>query len=205
MSRFSSKLLAASFLAAILFTGCNQYEKAQKILPNEITHANQCINTNKEFETDCYDLISYKSTIALLRVGIFDYGKGNYKEAYMKFNLAKQRGNFYANALLADLYFKGRGVKQNQNKGLELLKDVKSVDPIAAYKLAFYYTNKKDYKEAIELLEFAANNGVKKAQHELAKIYREGKITKVDMKKSKAFYEAYEKNQNGFMNKIYGI
>lgn len=205
MSKINTKFFAVSCLSALLFTGCGQYEKAQKILPNEISHADQCKNTNKEFEIDCYDLISYKNSIALLRVGIFDYGKGNYEDAKIKFNLAKERGNFYANALLADLYFKGRGVKQDQNMGLELLKDVDDVDPIAAYKLAFYYLSKKDYSETIELLTFAANNNVKKAQYELSKIYREGKITKIDMEKSKAYYEAYEKNQNGFINKIYGI
>lgn len=205
MSKLSSKFFVATSLTAVLFTGCGQYEKAQKILPNEIVQADQCKNTNKEFEVDCYDLISYKNSIALLRVAIVDYGKGNYKDALMKLEIVKQNGNFYANALLADMYFKGRGVKQNQEKGLELLKDVDSVDPIAAYKLAFYYLNKKDHREAIELLTFAADNSVKEAQKELSKIYREGKITKTNMEKSKKYYEAYEKNQNSFINKIYGI
>jgi len=205
MTKTSSKLLASTALIALLFTGCGQYEKAQKVLPNEIAQANECLNSNKEFEIDCYDLISYKNSIALLRLGIQAYSKGNYEEAKNRFLVVQQRGNFYANALLADMYLKGKGIKQNQEKGIDLLKEVDHVDPIAAYKLAYYYINKKDYSEAIDLLTFAAKNNVKAAQKELAKIYREGKLTKVNMEKSKAFYEAYEKNENGFINKIYGI
>jgi|GEM_PF-1067428 len=205
MTKNSLKFLAIATISSLLFIGCGQNEAALKILPNEIAQANQCISTNKEFEADCYDLISYKNSIAMLRSGVNAYTKGNYKEAFQKYSIAQKKGNFYANSLLADLYNKGNGVAKNQKKALELLEEVNDVDGIAAYKLSFYYINKKDYEEALELLIFAGNKNVKKAQYELSKIYRDGIITIDDPDKSKLWYEKYENKSNSLIRKIYGI
>lgn len=203
--KYSVKLLAVATFSSLLFVGCSNHEAALKTIPNEIAQANECKSTNKEFESDCYDLISYKNSIAMLRSGVIAYSKGNYPEAFQKYSIAQKKGNFYANSLLADLYNKGNGVPKNQEKALELLKDVDNVDGIAAYKLSFYYINKKDYDEAIELLTFAGNNNVKKAQYELSKIYRDGIITKDNPEKAKLWYEKYEDKNNSLIRKIYGI
>lgn len=205
MIKDSIKYLFITTISSLLFIGCSNHEAALKILPNEIAQANECISTNKELEADCYDLISYKNSIAMLRSGINAYSKGNYKEAFHKYILAQKKGNFYANSLLADLYSKGNGVARNQETALELLKDVDDVDGIAAYKLSFYYINKKDYDEALELLIFAGNNNVKKAQYELSKIYRDGTLAKDDPMKAKSWYEKYENKSNSLIRKIYGI
>jgi len=201
----SVKFLFITTISSLLFVGCSNHEAALKILPTELEQANECISTNKEFEADCYDLISYKNSIALLRSGISAYSKGNYKEAFQKYSISQQKGNFYSNSLLADLYSKGKGVAKDQKKALKLLEDVKDVDAIAAYKLSFYYMNKKDYSEALELLTFAGNSNVKKAQYELYKIYRDGTLDKEDTKKAKYWYKQYENKNNGLIRKIYGI
>lgn len=205
MLKSTTKLLVTSAIASILLTGCNNYEQSLKVLPTELAQANQCISQDKEFEENCYDLISYKNTIAILRLGIKKYSEGKYKDAFTLYTLAQQRGNFYANALLSELYLKGRGVVKNQEIGIDLLKDTKKVDPMAAYKLSFYYLNEKDYDEVIELLTFAANNNVKNAQLELSKIYANGKIVKPDTQKSIFWLEKFENKTNSFMMKIYGI
>ena len=205
MRKRSLRILLLISISSLLFIGCSNHEAALKTMPNEITQANECKSTNKEFEADCYDLISYKNSIAMLRSGVNAYSKGNYKEAFHRYTVAQEKGNFYANSLLADLYNKGNGVAKNQEKALELLKDVDNVDGIAAYKLSFYYLNKKDYDEVIELLTFAANKNVKKAQYELSKIYRDGTITKDNPQKAKFWYEKYEDKSNSLLRKIYGI
>lgn len=205
MTKNSVKFLLITSITSLLLVGCSNHEAALKTMPNEIAQANECKSTNKEFEADCYDLISYKNSIAMLRSGVNAYTKGNYQEAFQKYSIAQQKGNFYANSLLADLYNKGNGVNKNQKKALELLEDVSSADGIAAYKLSFYYLNKKDYEEALELLEFAANNNVKKAQYELSKIYRDGIITKDNPEKAKLWYERFEDKSNSLIRKIYGI
>lgn len=205
MTKSITSIFTASTLVFFLLSGCTSYKEALKILPNELAIADECKNTNKQFELDCYDLISYKNTFAQLRLGIDAQTKGNYQEAYHRYILAKQKGNFYANALLADLYNKNSDIKDKESKIIDLLKDVDEVDPIAAYKLSFYYLNKKDYTEAISLLTFAATNNVKKAQEVLSKIYQEGKITKKDLEKSKYWNEQYEDKTNSFIRKIYGI
>ena len=205
MTKNSVKFLIITSITSLLLVGCSKHKAALKTMPNEIAQANECKSTNKEFEADCYDLISYKNSIAMLRSGVNAYTKGNYQEAFQKYSIAQQKGNFYANSLLADLYNKGNGVNKNQKKALELLEDVSSADGIAAYKLSFYYLNKKDYEEALELLEFAANNNVKKAQYELSKIYRDGIITKDNPEKAKLWYERFEDKSNSLIRKIYGI
>ena len=205
MIKKSLRVLLLASISSLLFIGCSNHEAALKTIPNEVTQANECISNNKEFEADCYDLISYKNSIAMLRSGVIAYSKGSYQEAFQKYSIAQKRGNFYANSLLADLYNKGNGIPKNQEKALDLLKDVDNVDGIAAYKLSFYYINKKDHNEALKLLTFAANNNVKKAQYELFKIYREGTIIKSNPEKANFWYEKYENENENLIRKIYGI
>lgn len=205
MIKTAVKFFIISSLLPLLFVGCVNYEKALKVLPNEIAQADECKTSNKEFEADCYDLISYKNSIALIRSGIQAYIIGNHQEAFIKYSLAKKRGNFYANALLADMYNQGVFVKKNQKLALELLEDVEKVDPIAAYKLSFQYRNKEEFNKALKLLSFAAKNNVKKAQEELSNIYKNDKFIPLDKKLSDFWKEEFNKENNSFMNKIYGI
>lgn len=194
-------------LSFVVFSlgACSQHKEALQKLPKELALADECKNTNKSFELDCYDLISYKNTFAQLRLGIQAQRKNDYKEAYERYMLAKNRGNFYANALLADIYKKSKDIKKDEDFVLDLLRDVQDVDPIAAYKVAFFYMEKEDYDKAIELLEFAGKNGVKKAQYELYKIYSNGEKVKLNIEKSQYWFNEYENNQDDFIYKIYGL
>lgn len=192
-------------LLLFLLNGCTNYNEAMKVLPNELSIADDCRNNNKQFEMDCYDLISYKNTFAQLRLGINAQYRGNFQEAFHRFVLAKEKGNFYANALIADLYNNGYGVAQDENKMLDLLKDVKEVDPIAAYKLSFYYLSKDDFAEVIKLLTYAAENGVKDAQNQLSILYSNGQYIEPDFEKSSFWHIQYEEGTENFINKIYGI
>ena len=201
MRSFTKGLL---ILSTLIFSGCGE-NKALKIIPNEIKQADSCKDSNKQIELDCYDLISYKNSIALLRLGVYDYTKQNYKEAFKKFSFSKENGNFYANALLSNLYQTGRGVKKDDKKSLELLKEVSEYEPISAYNLSFYYINKKEYSTAIELLEFSGKNNVKKAQLKLFQIYSDNKIIKYDDKKSIYWKERYEDNSNNKLHEVYGL
>lgn len=198
-----------SFLSTIIlcltFTACNSYKESLKILPTELSIANECINSNKSFEIDCYDLISYKNTFAQIRLGINAQKNGKNEEAFQRYMFAKNKGNFYANALLADMYNKGLFVKQNSEIVIDLLEDVKKVDPIAAYKLSFLYISKQKNQSALELLEFAALNNLKEAQKELEEIYSKGTITAVNLEKSSHWQKEYLNNPQDFQTKIYGF
>lgn len=205
MIRKSLNYLVLTILSTFVLIGCGKNEAMIKMLPNEIAQANECINNDKEFQRDCYELIAHKNTIAMLRFGISAQSKGDYKDAFQKYSFAQKNGNFYANSLLADLYNKGNGVTKNQKKALKLLQEVDDADPIAAYKLSFYYISKKDYDEAMDLLTYAATNHVKKAQYELSKIYRDGLYSKEDPKQAKYWYEQYENKDTDLIKKIYGL
>lgn len=185
-----------------VFTACNPYKEVVKTLPNEILQADECKDT-KDFEVDCYELISKRNSIALIRLGIIDESKKMYEDAYKKYTLAKEQKNFYANALLANLYSKGLFVKKDTKKALELLEDTSEVDPIAAYKLAIYEKSKKDYdkEDVITYLSFAGNKGLISAQNELIKIYSKIK----DEKNLKYWKEKKASTKKDFVKKVYGF
>ncbi len=203
------KFIPSSFISLsallLMLSGCSSYDNAMKTLPSELSIADECTNSNKQFEVDCYELIAYKNSFAQMRLGLHAQNRGNYKEALQRFNLAKEKGNFYVNSLIADMYNNGLGVPKDKDKVIDLLKDVKSVDPIAAYKLSFYYMSKDDYKEAIKLLTFAADNGVKSAQLKLAAMYGNGDNVEPDLEKSNYWTFQYENNSIDFVNKIFGL
>ncbi len=201
------KLLFLSFMSVFvfLFSGCGKYQEALKVLPNELAVADECVNKNKVLEKNCYDLIAYKNSFAQLRLGVLAQLKGEYKEAFQRYSIAKKSGNFYSNALLSDLYNKGLGVKKDKEKVLDLLNDSSSVDPMAAYKLGSYYIGKRNYDKGLKLLTFAAKGNLKKAQYALYKIYSEGKITKINEELSKKWFLEYQNKSNRFINKIYGV
>ncbi|MDZ7817368.1 MAG: sel1 repeat family protein [Aliarcobacter sp.] len=202
------KLVTSSFititLSIFLLNGCADHSQALKVLPNELSIADGCKNPNKKFEMDCYDLISYKNTFAQLRLGLNAQLQGNYEEAFQRYLVAKQRGNFYVNSLLAELYNNGLGVQRNQDTVIKLLEEVKDVDPIAAYKLSFHYLAKEDNKKALKLLNYAAQNNVKEAQYELSRMYSNTDITDTDLEKSVYWSELYEDKSSNFIKKIYG-
>lgn len=204
MKRFINSILFTTTIAFFI-VGCTSQKDFIKNTPNELAIANECKNDKQDFELDCYDLISYKNSFAQLRLGVYAQSVGNYKEAFQRYAVAKEKGNFYVNALLADMYNKGQGVKQDKEKVISLLKEVSDVDPMAAYKLAFYYLDKKDYDETIELLEFAGKNGIKPAQKQLYSIFLEGDLTKVDVEKSDFWLNEYRNNKNDFVSEIYGM
>ena len=197
--------LAKFSLLLFLLNGCSNHNEAMKVLPNELSIADDCRNPNKQFEMDCYDLISYKNSFAQLRLGLYAQYKGNFQEALQRFTIAKNKGNFYANALIANLYDNGFGVAKDEDKKLDLLEDVKSVDPIAAYKLSYYYLSNEKVKDALKLLTFAAENGVKDAQNQLSLIYGNGQYIDPDLDKSSFWRMEYEEGTDNFINKIYGI
>ncbi|MBU0925710.1 sel1 repeat family protein [bacterium] len=202
------KLVTSSFITAtlsiFLLSACADHSEALKVLPNELAIADGCKNPNKKFEMDCYDLISYKNTFAQLRLGLNAQLNGNYEEAFQRYLVAKQRGNFYVNSLLAELYNNGLGVQRSEETVIKLLDEVKDVDPIAAYKLSFHYLAKEDNKKALKLLNYAAENNVKEAQYELSRMYSNADITDTDLEKSVYWNELYEDKSSNFIKKIYG-
>ena len=101
---------------------------------------------------------------------------------------AQKAGNFYANALLSTLYGNGLGVEFDEKKSINLLKDVEDVDPIAAYRLSYYYFSNGNPQKAIELLEYAATNEVKDAQKDLVLVYTNGQYIEPNDEKA-LFYD----------------
>lgn len=194
-------------LIAIFFTSCaKDYTATKKVLPTLITNANECRNdSNKEFEMDCYELIAYKNSIALLRLAVDNYKKGNYKKASTQLAYVYKDENFYANSVMSDIVKAQAKTDKDKEQVLKLLEDVKHVDPIAAYKLYFYYKSVSNEKEALKLLTFAANNNVKEAQTELSKNYANGYLVPTDLALSLYWLKEAENSPKDKVYEIYGV
>lgn len=198
--KFSSFLLIASF-----FMACAGHKQAMQKLPSELEQLNiDCKRDSLSFELDCYDFIANKNSFAMLRLGIDAQNKGKVDEALERYTKAKNAGNFYANALLSSLYGNGIGVEFDERKSINLLKDVEEVDPIAAYRLSFYYFSNNNPNKAIELLVFAALEGVKDAQKDLVLIFSNGQYVDIDEEKSMYYDSLYQNGEEDFTKKIYG-
>lgn len=194
-------------LIAIFFTSCaKDYTATKKVLPTLITKANECKNdSNRDYELDCYELIAYKNSVALLRLAVDNYKKGNYEKAAKQLAYVYKDENFYANSVMSDiLKINAKTQKQNEEV-LKLLEDVKHVDPIAAYKLYFYYKSISNEKEALKVLTFAANNYVKEAQVELSKNYANGYLVPTDLALSLYWLKEAETSPKDKVYEIYGV
>lgn len=201
------KIAQFSFLLAFisLITACTGHKQALEVLPNELNQLNQeCKRSSIKFEMDCYDLIASKNTFAQLRLGIYAQSLGQVDVAFERYTKAQKSGNFYANALLSNLYGNGIGVKFDENKSINLLKDVQDVDPIAAYRLSYYYFSQNDTDKAIELLEFAAQNGVKDAQKELVLIFTNNQFVEENEERALYYDNLYQDGKDDFAKTIYG-
>ncbi len=197
------KPLTLSF-ALIFLSACSSSTKIIEAVGNEQEVANECKNQNFNVELDCYDLIAHKNSFAQLRLGINAKYKGNFKEAMDRYEIAKKQKNFYANALIADLYLNGFGVEMDEKKAISLLKDTRKLDPIAAYKLAQFYLRDDDIDDALSLLEFAGENGVKDAQKQLNILYSNSQYIEADFEKSVYWQTKLEENSKDFTKEIYG-
>lgn len=92
-----------------------------------------------------------------------------------------------------------------EKTAINLLEEVKSVDPIAAYKLANFYLIDDKVKKAIELLTYAGENGVKDAQYQLHLLYSNEQYIPIDSEKSEYWDSKHKEDTQSFTNKIYGI
>ncbi|MDY0181309.1 sel1 repeat family protein [Aliarcobacter skirrowii] len=196
--------ISSIFIISLLFFACSLHYKSDKDLQNELDIANSCKNKSLKLEMSCYDLIAYKSSFANIRLGIYELKIGESKSAKNRFELAKESGNFYANALLANLYENGIAVKEDRVFAIKLLQEVEYKDPIAAYKISFYYFSNDNIKKGIKLLEFAAKSGVKEAQKELVLIYTNKQYVPENSEKSMYYDTLYQDKKEDFSVKIYG-
>lgn len=83
-------------------------------------------------------------------------------------------------------------------------KDVEDVDPIAAYRLSYYYFSNGNPQKAIELLEYAATNEVKDAQKDLVLVYTNGQYIEPNDEKALFYDNLYQDGKEDFTKKIYG-
>lgn len=191
------------FIISFIFISCSMY-KSDSSLQSELDIANSCKNKSIKLEMSCYDLVAYKTSFANIRLGIYELKIGESKSAKKRFELAKESGNFYANALLANLYENAIATKEDRVLAIKLLQEVEYKDPIAAYKISFYYFSNDNIKKGIKLLEFAANSGVKEAQKELVLIYTNNQYIKEDSQKAMFYDNLYQDKKEDFSVKIYG-
>ncbi|MDZ7817369.1 MAG: hypothetical protein U5K55_01630 [Aliarcobacter sp.] len=159
----------------------------------------------------CYKkLLEKDNSYAQLRMGTYYADRKEYKDALKYLNLSKENDNLYANLALAFLYYKGDGVQKDIDNSFELLKESSQFDPNAAYQLARFYlqgiNTKVDHEKGVQLVEFAAQEGVKTAQKMLININKQGLFSQPKDQKKVDYWEAkLKENKEDLTFKVYKI
>jgi len=112
--------------------------------------------------------------------------QGYYEDAFSLYLRTAKKGLMYAQSALGYLFLVGEGVEQNKEEALRwLLKASKQGDPKANFYLgsAYLYGHgnvELDYKLALKHLTISAEDGFVRAQYNLGKMYRDGKVGFID-------------------------
>lgn len=174
-----------------------------------LEEANECQKIDEdEKKLSCYKNIEDKNSFAQIRLGTYNADKRDFTTALKYLNKAKQSGNLYANLPLAFLYYKGEGVSKDVPKSFELLQESADTDPVAAFQLARFYlqgiNTKVDNEKGVELLEFAASQGVLEAQKMLVNTYKNGLFKQPrDQVKVDFWQKKIKENKEDINRKIY--
>jgi TPR repeat protein len=212
------KQILISLGTIFLFTACSlkmpswpsflTFGDNYKVLLEE---ANICqVIEDENQKLSCYKNIEKDNSFAQIRLGTYYADKKVYKQALKYLEMAKANDNIYANLPLAFLYYKGEGVEKDINKSFELLKESSTKDPTAAYQLSRFYiqgiNTKIDNKKGIELLEFAASNGILSAMEMLVNINKNGLFEQAKDQKKVEYWQNKIKNSKEDLNhKIYRL
>lgn len=121
------------------------------------------------------------------------YREENYKQAFIYFQKADKENYFPAKLNLAQMYFFGKGTKQDYVKARSYYEQASSKSHLALLNLGVIYFNafgvKQDYEQAREYYSLAAKMGNKKAKLNLADMYFHAYGGKQDKEKAKKLYE----------------
>jgi hypothetical protein len=113
------------------------------------------------------------------------YEAADYEGAYQNFSKAFSSGYPAAKHYVGLCFYHGHGVKQNHDKGVQLLQEsADKGDMEAAYCCGMYYYSqtiqKTDYEKAVQYFKVAAEAGHIDAQFRLGYCYRKGYSVKSD-------------------------
>lgn len=124
------------------------------------------------------------------------YQEENYKQAFTYFQKADKENYFPAKLKLAQMYFFGKGTKQDYSKARIYYEQASSKSHLALLNLGVIYFNafgvKQDYEQAREYYALAAKMGNKKAKLNLADMYFHAYGGQRDYQKAKKLYEELE-------------
>lgn len=134
----------------------------------------------------CLSPISY----AGVDEGLAAHKKGDYQTALKEIRPLAEEGNRSAQHILAVMYYKGDGVKQDNITAFKWFeKAAKQGHANAQYNLAIFYADglvvKQNYFTAFEWHEKAANQGHAIAQFNLGQMYYRGRGVRQSLEKAK--------------------
>ncbi len=121
------------------------------------------------------------------------YEASDYDGAFLNFSKAYEAGYGGANRFAGLCYYHGHGVKQDHDRGLELLlPSADAGDMEAAYCCGMYYysqtVKKTDYEKAVRYFRTAAGAGHSDAQFRLGYCYRKGYAVQRDPQEAEKWF-----------------
>jgi TPR repeat protein len=112
------------------------------------------------------------------------------KKAAKIYRRAVELGDVHAMAYLGEMYNKGSGVKLDKKKAARLFRMAADRGNAVAQNkvgLSLYY--EKKFEEAFRCITLSADQGYTHAEDNLARLYRDGRGTEVDLGKARYWFE----------------
>lgn len=133
------------------------------------------------------------SVVSRTQLGLLQYNKHDYIQAFNNFNMAAQAGDLSATYFTGLLLLEGKGVGQNATEGVNyLMRAERRGHPRAMYRLGLCYLNGegvvRNPEQAFKLFTQAAGKGLEIAQWQVAECYLKGIGTEVSYNRATYYF-----------------
>ena len=168
---------------------CNGCKVSDEIRVMEMKLAGSCPfcreptrGTDKEREKRMMKRIEVNDPIALCRVGMMQYNKGDFIKAFELLNRAAELGDARAHYNLAYLYQNGKGVEKDREKEIYHREEAAICGhPEARYKLGCYENVNRNIDRAVKHWIIAATQGEDNSVTLLMEAFKCGLVEKEDL------------------------
>ena len=149
------------------------------------------VNGEEENVKRVMERVKVNDPNALNHMGKGRYNEGNYDTAFEYFTKAAELGDAASHFDLGDMYYIGRGVEEDEEKGVfHWEKAAIGGHPVARHNLGAYEGMNGNTERAVKHLIIAANIGYEESMKWLWTFYSDGNITKEELESTLRTHKA---------------
>ena len=141
----------------------------------------------------------------MYKIGHFYSVQDNFEKAIEWYSKALENGDCYSLTELGELYYLGKGCKQDKKKAEELFTEYGTDGP-SMFDIGYFYSKHDNFEKAFEWYSKAVENGSPRSINELGKLYYQGKGCRQDKEKAEELFTKYGTlDNNMYDNNMYDI